>query len=77
MAQGQRTIDAVVVVAPRETGLWIQEVVLLVDVQIVLLDVAVGVGIVFIVVSVGLETDVAVLHVGKDVPLVVDVVGSL
>ena len=41
-----------------------------------LLEVTIGIGIVFVIVSVGLESHVAILYVGKYVPLLVDVVGG-
>ena len=56
-----------------ESGLRVQEVVLLVDIQVMFL-VQIGLFIVaeLVVVSVRFVTYVAVLHVGKGIPLVID-----
>ena len=77
MADGHRTIDAMRTTMPRESCLGIEEVVVFVNVKHVLLDNAVVIGIVLVVIAAGLETYVAVLHVGKDRPLLINVIGRL
>ena len=69
MAQGCRTVDAVFAQSPRESGFRIEKVVFLVDVQF-LVVVAARAVVELVVDSVGLVANVAILNVGKHVPVV-------
>ena len=76
MAHGYRGIGTVATSMPRQTGLRVQEVVLLVDVE-ALVVVAASLLVEFVVDAVGLVAHVAVLDVGEGVPLVGELVGCL
>ena len=78
MAHGYRSVDAVSVLMERETCLWVQEVVLLVDVEVMFL-VEVGLLVIdeLVVIAVGIIADVTILHVGKHITMRGDVVESL
>ena len=76
MAQGQRTIDAMTASGPREACLGVQEVVFLVDVE-ALVVITTLVVIELIVDAIRLVAYMTILDIGKHIPLLRDMIGSL
>ena len=76
MAQSYRTVNAMIVQIPRETGLGIQETILLINIE-ALVVIAAALFVELIVNTVTFVLYVAILQVAKYIPVFVDVISGL
>ena len=76
MAQSHRSIDTMSIEIPRETGLRIQEVVLLIDIQRLVI-VTTGIIVELIVDTICFVSNVTILDISKHIPLLTDMIGCL
>ena len=76
IAHGKRCEGVMSILMEADAHFWIDEVVLLVDVE-TLVDISVIGGDELVIDAIGGVGDVTILYVGKDVPLVGEMIGSL
>ena len=76
VTRGNRAIDAVSALVPRESGLRVEKVVFFVDVEVVFRVSSVVVVDEFVVVAVGFVVHITKLHIGENLPLRREVVGG-
>ena len=74
---GYREVSLVTILVEGDTGLGVHEVVLLVDVEHLVLVGAVSLLVELVVLAIGLVAYVAVLHIAKDIPSLIEVQRSL
>ena len=76
MAHRYRSISIVRTLAPTDAGLWVCEIVMLIDVEFLVVP-SVAFFIELVVNAACLIAYVAILHIGKDSPLLTELIGSL